>query len=84
MDAVFAKARGLLLPAQAGGRVDGWDLLERFQVAVVELEAHLRLTAAGAAQGVAGTVERVGERDFGVALGDDADDALGWLESVPM
>ena len=37
---------------------------ERHEFAVVELEAHGRLAAAG---------ERVGERDFGVALADDVD-----------
>src|SRR5438105_313890 len=66
-----------LLPAEAVMRSDRRDGVERAQFAVVELEANPGVAAAGAAEGVAGAVERISERDFGVALADDAECCAG-------
>src|ERR1019366_435415 len=55
------------------------DLADGRQFAVVELEAHGHLTAAGRAGRVAALVQRVAERDFRVALGDHLDGRARFL-----
>src|SRR5207253_11472427 len=68
-----ASGCAILVPAEPARAFHGRDRIERRQPAIVELEAHRRPATAGAAQRVVPPVERIGERDFGVALGDDAE-----------